>query len=78
MEESDTTSKDISRYKEKWLDLSRYKKMKMDIPNTLPSLKLLEQKVHQLVGGGGGGYPFDNVVGSKRLRSGRVKLLGGP
>ena len=45
-----------------------------DIPNTLPSLKLLEQRVHELVGGGG--VPLnpalDSVVGSKRLRSGRV------
>ena len=48
--------------------------------NTLPSLKLLQQGVHELVrwgGGGGGGFPLnpplDNVVGSKRLRSGRVK-----
>ena len=48
-----------------------------DIPNTLPSLKLLEQRIHELVGGGGGGplnSPLDNVVGSKRLRSGRVKI----
>ena len=34
-----------------------------DIPNTLPSLKLLEQRVRELV-------REQNVVGSKRLRSG--------
>ena len=44
-----------------------------DRPNTPPSLKLLEQRVHELVGGGGGRTPLDNAVGSKRLRSGRVK-----
>ena len=43
-----------------------------DIRNTLPSLKLLEQRVHELVGGGGINPHLDNVVGSKRLRSGRV------
>ena len=42
-----------------------------DIPNTLPSWKLLEQWVHELVGGSTE-PPLDNVVGSKRLRSGRV------
>ena len=41
-----------------------------DRPNTLPSLKLLEQRVYELVGGS----PLDNVVGSKRLRLGRVKM----
>ena len=30
MEESDTTSKNIRRYKEKWLDQLRYKKMKLE------------------------------------------------
>ena len=46
-----------------------------DKPNTLPSLKLLEQRVHELVGGGGGGGTEPSVrqrCGSKRLRSGRV------
>ena len=44
----------------------------------LPSLKLLEQRVHELVGGKGAlnpPPPLDNVVGSKRLRSGWVKLV---
>ena len=47
-----------------------------DIPNTLPSLMLLEQRVHELVGGSTEPPPppLDNVVGSKRLRSGRVKV----
>ena len=31
MEESDTTSKNIRRYKEKWLDQLRYKKMKLEM-----------------------------------------------
>ena len=48
-----------------------------DIPNTLPSLKLLEQRVHELVGGALN-PPLDNVVGSKRLRSGRVKSIHSP
>ena len=43
-----------------------------DIPNTLPRLKLVQQRVHELVGGPLN-PPLDNVVGSKRLRSGRVK-----
>ena len=44
-----------------------------NIPNTLPSLKLLEQRVHELVGGSTEpSPPLDNIVGSKRLRSGRV------
>ena len=30
MEESDTTSKNIRRYKEKWLDQLQYKKMKLE------------------------------------------------
>ena len=48
-----------------------------DIPNTLPSLKLLEQKVHELVGGPLNPPPpsLDNAVGSKRLRSGRVNIF---
>ena len=45
-----------------------------NIPDTLPSLKLLQQRLHELVGGGGSlNPPLDNVVGSKTLRSGRVK-----
>ena len=44
-----------------------------DIPNTPPSLKLLEQKVHELVVNTPA--PLDNVVGSKRLTSGRVNEL---
>ena len=45
-----------------------------DRPNTPPSLKLLEQRVHELVGGGGSTeLPLDNVVDSRELRSGRVK-----
>ena len=43
-----------------------------DITNTLPSLKLLEQRVHELVGGPLN-PPLDNVLGSKMLRSGGVK-----
>ena len=48
-----------------------------DIPNTLPSLKLLEQRVHELVGGWESTEPppLDNVVGSKMLRSGRVNRV---
>ena len=49
-----------------------------DRPNTPPSLKLLEQRVHELVGGPLNPPPpppLDNVVRSKKLRSGRVKLL---
>ena len=48
-----------------------------DIPNTLPSLKLLIQRVHELVGGSTvpPPPPLDNVVGSKRLRSGRVEAI---
>ena len=45
------------------------------MPNTLPSLKLFEkQRVHELVGGEGSplNSTLDNVVRSKRLRSGRV------
>ena len=39
-----------------------------DIPNTLPSLKLLEQRVHELVEGGPLNPPhlLDRVVGSKK------------
>ena len=40
-------------------------------------MKLLEQRVHELVGGSTEPPPpppLDNVVGSKRLRSGRVKV----
>ena len=47
-----------------------------DRPNTSPSMKLLEQRFHELVGGGGGdplNLSLDNVVRSTRLRSGRVK-----
>ena len=43
-----------------------------DIPYTLLSLKLFEQRVHELVGGPLN-PPLDNVVESKRLRSGRVQ-----
>ena len=45
------------------------------LPNTLPSLKLSEQRVHELVGGSLTlpPPPLDNIVGSKRIRSGRVK-----
>ena len=45
-----------------------------DIPNTLRRLTLLEQRVHELVGGPLN-PPLDNIVGSKRLRSGRVNTL---
>ena len=45
-----------------------------DRPNTLPSLKLLEQRVHELVGGPLN-PPLDNVVGNKRLRTERVKFI---
>ena len=50
---------------------------KKDIPNTLPSLKLLKQRVHELVVGSPTPPPLtlDNVVGSKSLRSGRVKTI---
>ena len=53
-------------------------KDKLSIP---PRLKLLEQMVHELVGEGGRGGeggtepPLDNVVGSKRLRSGRINIF---
>ena len=49
-----------------------------DSPNTPPDLKFLEQRVHELVGGRGQlntSLPLDNVMGRKRLRSGRVKFL---
>ena len=52
-----------------------------DRPNALPSLKLLEHRIHELVGRGSTENPspppppLDNVVGSKRLRSGRVKIV---
>ena len=50
-----------------------------DIPNTLPSLKLLEKRVRELVGGGGPLSPLlDNVVSSKGLRSGRVNFSALP
>ena len=50
--------------------------IKKDIPNTLPSLKLLEERLHELVGRSTDPPPpQDNVVGSKRLRSGRVKEI---
>ena len=41
-----------------------------DRPNTPPSLKLSEQRVHELVGGSTDPPPppLDNVVGSKALR----------
>ena len=45
-----------------------------DRPNTPQSLKLLEQRVHELVGGPLT-PPLDNVVGSKELRSGKVELI---
>ena len=45
-----------------------------DRSNTPPRLKLLEQRVHELVGGPlNPPPPQDNVVGSKRLKLGRVK-----
>ena len=43
-------------------------------PNTPPSLKCLEKGVHELVGQLTPLPPLDNVVGSKRLRPGRVKV----
>ena len=43
-----------------------------DRPNTPPSLKLLEPRIHELVRRAL--TPLDNVVGSKKLRSGRVKI----
>ena len=49
-----------------------------DIHNTPPCLKLLEQRVYELVGGGGGSStepPLDNFVGSKRFKSGRVNTF---
>ena len=47
-----------------------------DRPNTPTSLKLLEQRVHELVGGPLNPLPpLDNDVGSKDLRSGRVKVI---
>ena len=39
---------------------------------TPPSLKLLEQRVYELVGGPLNPLSLDNVVGSKRLRPGRI------
>ena len=48
-------------------------KTSKDRPNTSPSLKVLEQRVHALVGESTEPpSPLDNVVGSKALRSGRV------
>ena len=44
-----------------------------DRPKTSPNLNFLEQRVHELVGGPLIPLPLDNVVGSKRLRLGRVK-----
>ena len=44
-----------------------------DRPNTSSSLKLLEQRVYELVGGPLTPLLSDNLVGRKRLRSGRVK-----
>ena len=38
-----------------------------DIPNTLPSLKLLERRVHESVGGGDPlNARLDNVVGEQK------------
>ena len=47
------------------------------IANSPPTLKLLKQCVHESVGGSTEFHPtpLDNVVGSKRLRSGRVKEI---
>ena len=47
--------------------------------STPPSLKILQQRVHELAGGGGGrGYSeppfFYYVVGNKRFKSERVKF----
>ena len=41
-------------------------------PNTPASLKVLEQRVPQLVGCPLNPPPLDNVVGSKKLRSEKV------
>ena len=51
---------------------------KKDIPNTLPSLKLSEQRVHELVRGPLNPPPpppprLDNVVGSKSLDQEELK-----
>ena len=46
-----------------------------DIPNTIPSLNLSEQRVHELAGGGVPLPPtIRQLCESKRLRSGRVKI----
>ena len=53
---------------QKTIDLETSK----DRPNTPPSLRFSEQRVHEVVGEI---PPLDNVVGSKRLRSGRVNVI---
>ena len=54
-------------YKSGFID-SNILETSKDRPNTPPSLKLLKQRVHELVGGPLN-PPLDNVVGSKDLRS---------
>ena len=44
-----------------------------DSPSTSPSLKILHQRDHELVGSSEP-PPFDKVVGSKRFKSGRAKI----
>ena len=54
--------------------ISKILEISKDRPNTPPSLKWLQQRVHELEGRVDLPPPLDNVVGSKRLKSGRVNL----
>ena len=45
-----------------------------DSPSIPLSLKILYQRIHEFVGGSTEPPPFDKVVGSKRLKSGRAKF----
>ena len=56
-------------YKRSFID-SNILETSKDRPNTPPSLKFVKQRVHESVGGPP--TPLDDVLGSKRLRSGRV------
>ena len=44
---------------------------KKDTPNTLPSLKLLEQRVHELVGGGVHWTPVRQRCGGQKAQIGK-------
>ena len=58
--------------KQKWFINSNILETLTDSPKSPPSLKFLEQRVHQL--GGGIHLPSNNIVRSKKLWSGGVKL----